>query len=622
MSFEQSNGNSESPWAIRIANANRFYDQWESTYRCRILEDYIKGFQWKNKSQGLTQLNYRPYQLNLFWATIKVKLAGFLFQKPSFVITPEPGNGGNWDMDLAMKSASIKQDTLNTIVRNRNMNFVKHTKRAAKDSFSRFGIIEVGYAADWRNPQKEIPELKSWEDSDVPEKKDKVVQDNEVPLNERFYIKRINPKRFRVSVSEAMDLNDHEWVGYYDFCYTRELEHTKGIKWPKDYTGGSLSADYSTGLVGDGQENKIFNGLNDGKLSKVWHIWDLVSKERLLLLDGYMDEPLWSGGIERLPLIDLRWDEDNEGFYPIPPSFQWISQQDEINEAREQTRSYRRRFTRKFQYVDGTVDELEVEKFFSGPDGIGIKVKKENAISAIDNPEQGHTAENALLLAEGDFNVISGTSTETRATADRETATAAKITSARASIRESAEQMDFSNFIETIGEEILCQAKEKLVDGIWIKDSSGAIEETGTLMQTMGPVFKWIRSQDLSDGYDSTIMVDVENQTPQAQAQQNQSFAQFLTYVHNFPEISLDPDLIREAAYRCGYRNEKIISKMQKTALMNMAAQAAQMAWQGSGAGNQLDQGQNANNIAAQHLQNMNPENPVQSQQKSLEQIQ
>jgi len=547
-----------------------------------------------------------------------------MFQKPSFIISPTPGDGGNWDLDFAMQSAVMKQDVLNSIVRNKNVNFVKHIRRAAKDSFTRFGIMEIGYAADWRNPQKEIPQLNSWEDENVPEEKIKVVKNADLPISERFYVKRINPKRFRVSVSEAMDLNDHEWCGYYDFVYASELKKTEGINWPKGFSGGMVGADFSNGILGDsfdrGNRSDLMRGLFDGTVCKIWHIWDMVSNQRLLYLDEWFDEPLWSGDIERLPLIDLRWDEDTEGFYPVPPCFQWISPQDEINEAREQTRSYRRRFTRKFQYTGG-IDDLEVEKFVSGGDGVLIKVGQANAISPIQNPEQGQTTENALLLAKDDFNVISGTSAEARNQAtERETATAAKIVDARAAIRESADQMDFSTFIEQIGAELLITAQERLVEGLWIKDSSGAVMDPNPLAQAKGPVFKYIQAQDLRDGYDHEISVNVENMTPAAMAAHNQSFAQFLTYVHNFPEIALDPDLIREAAYRCGYRNEKIISKMQKTALMIMAEKAAQAGATG-GSGVQQDQGQNANNIAAKHIQAINPNGASQMEQKSLETV-
>lgn len=577
---------SSNVWFNRLHNANRLYQDWETRFKCITTEDYYRGFQWRFRVPT-NDINYNPYTINLFYSTIKTKLAGLIFQRPSYLIAPSPGNM-QWDMDFAVRSATIKQDALNAIIRNKNMNFAKHCKRAARDSFFRFGMIEVGYAADWRNPQKEDPLLKSWNDDDINEKKDRVLDDNEVPLNERFYVKRVNPRRFRCSVSDANDLNDHEWVGYYDYYYTRTLKKTEGIKWPSESGDTYLGADYATGILADTSskynEPEYVRLLAAGSISKVWRIWDLVSHNELLLLDGNLCDPLWEAPFERLPLIDIRWDEDFEGFLPMPPAFQWISPQNEINEAREQTRSYRRRFTRKFQAMEGAIAEEEKEKFASGPDGVIITVKRENAITPIQNPEQGQTAENALLLAKDDFNVISGTSNAARGQiADRETATQSKIVDMRSQIRESAEQLDFSTFLCEVGREILAQASEKLIDGMWIKYTHNPSEQMLTDMQINQPVFNYITSQDLSDGYDFEIEVDIQNATPAAMEQAKQAFMTFVAFLQNYPMISLSPVLIREAAFRIGYRNERVIQQMQQAAVAQMMMQ--QLGGQATGGG-------------------------------------
>lgn len=570
-------------WQTRITNAHKYFDAWHSKFKCNQLEDYYEGIQWKFK-RDLSTVNYNPYTINLVYSTIKIKLASLLFQKPKFILAPRPGNS-QWDLDFAVQSSALKQDTLNTIIGNPAINFTTHLKLAALDSFFRFGLIEVGYAADWRNPQKEPPLLKSWDDPDTPTTKDKVLSDNDVPINERMFVKRIPPRRFRCALNESSSLDDHEWCGYYEFIYTNELRKTKGIKWPLEAGSGLMAADYSGGIIGDSSSQsdnpEFLRLLSSGAISKVWNIFDNVAHKRCLYLDGCWDDVLWEGDNERLPLIDLRWDLRLEGFYPIPPVFQWLSPQDEINEAREQTRSYRRRFTRKFQAVKGTVDEEEKEKFASGPDGVIVEVKQPNAISAIDNPEQGHTTENALLLAKDDFNIISGTSAEARGqNADRQTATQSRIMDSRAQIRESAEQMDFSNAVCLVGREILAQAQEKLSEGLWVKYTHNPSEQVLTDMQVNGPIFKYIKAQDLSDGYDFDIEIDIQNATPAAMQAQQQAFMTFVAMVHNYPELAMSPTLIREAAYRSGYRNEQVIHQMQQTALLAMAAKAAQAAAQ------------------------------------------
>lgn len=565
------------PWIRRIHEADAQFNDWHSKFKCKKLYDYYENFQWKGRTDS-PHMNYSPYQLNLFHSTIKIKMASFLFQRPEFLISPEPGHS-HWDMDFAVQSAQLKQDVLNTIIKNPNVKFARNLKYAALDAFFRFGMVEVGYAADWRNPLKDDPLLASWEDPDLPEDKDRIKQQNEVPVNERFFIKRIKPWRFRTSVSDAEDLEDFEWVGYWQYYFTDTLKKTPGIKFPDDYSGATYTTDSVGSFSKDSGSGLFLNNRPSRSVCKLWHIWDNVAHERRLLLNGYDEEnyELWSQPFERLPLVDLRWELREEGFYPIPPAFYWLSSQDEINESREQIRSYRRRFTRKFQFVKGQLDSEEAEKFVSGPDGILIEVKQLDAIKAIDNPEIGPTSENALLQAKDDFNIASGTSAETRGPEDRQTATSAKITDTRSQIRESAEQLDFSEFASLIGREILCQANEKLVDGLWVKYSSNPSEGPLTDMQVNAPMFKFIKAQDLSDGYDFTVNVDVKNATPAAMQTEQTAFVNFVMFLQNAPMVAMSPILIRETAYRFGYKNEQVIHQMQQVALLAMAAKASQM---------------------------------------------
>jgi hypothetical protein len=564
--------NSTNGWAARIHGADRKYQDWEGRFKCKKLVEYYENFQWKLKTGDITSSD-APYVLNLFHSTIEIKLASYLFQRPSFVLTPEPGKD-QWDQDFAVQSAQIKQDTLNTIIKNRNMKFAKVLKRAALDAFFRFSIIEVGYAADWRNPLKDEVELKSWTDPDLLDSpKDKVVKNEEVPTNERFFVKRIKPERFRVSVSDAEELEDHEWVGYYQYYYTDTLKNTPGIKFPENAGGSYISKD-----IGEGTDTNLEVIKSGRQISKVYHIWDMVAKKRrMLLADSEFDE-IWSQDFERHPLIDLKWFIRTDGFYPIPPCWYWLSPQDEINESREQVRSFRRRFTRKYEVIQNQIDPEEIEKFVSGGDGSVVLVKQAGAILPIPNPEIGATAQDALIQAKEDFLVVSGTSAEARPGGDRETATKSKIADARARIRESAEQIDFSEFVCTIGREILAQASEKLVEGLWVKYSNGPGNEALQDYQANQQIYKWITSQDLSDGYDFDVAIDIQNATPAAMEKEREAFTSFIAFITQFPFIAMSPILIREAAYRFGYKNEAVIHQVQQTAAAAMAAKAAEAA--------------------------------------------
>ena len=116
--------------------------------------------------------------------------------------------------------------------------------------------------------------------------------------------------------------------------------------------------------------------------------------------------------LKRLPLFDYRPDRRliTEGFYPIPVAFNWLSPQNEINETREMLRTHRRRFVRKFMILAGSVDDEEIEKFETGPDGALIKVNRENAITPIQNADLRCSFVNETLetSARRNLNRISG----------------------------------------------------------------------------------------------------------------------------------------------------------------------------------------------------------------------
>ena len=266
------------------------------------------------------------------------------------------------------------------------------------------------------------------------------------------------------------------------------------------------------------------------------------------------------------------------------------------------------------------MEEEEVEKFVSGPDGIVVYTKASDAIKAIDNPEQGPTTENALLLAKDDFNIISGTSAESRGQiADRETATQAKIVSARSQQRESFEQLQFSNYVSAVGREVLLQAQEKLSDGLWIQYTSNPAAQILQDVEINKPIFKYIKSQDLSDGYDFVVDVNVEEATPAALETAKQSFMNFVAMMQNYPMLAKSPVLVRETAYRLGYRNELVIHQMQQAALVQQMAEMVQT----QPGGNQQTgpAGQNPNNAAQTQIAQQTPNSPEQTDRQIQKQL-
>ena len=148
-------------WKTKIEKANKYYEEWETRFKCKILEDYWEGFQWR---QIVDIPYYRPYTVNLVYAELKKKLANILYQQLEYNLTPRPGHYSA-NPEFAIASAILKQDFLNDQIAraNKDNGFNEQAKLTAMDAFFRYGVMEIGYAADWRNPAKK-PLLTSTQD--------------------------------------------------------------------------------------------------------------------------------------------------------------------------------------------------------------------------------------------------------------------------------------------------------------------------------------------------------------------------------------------------------------------------------------------------------------------------
>lgn len=591
-------------WSSRIQNANKYHDAWENLFKCKILEDYYEGRQWANVTEG-----YSPYTINKFFETIEIKIAEFIPTFPKYQISAKEANSAE-DLEAAGAAANLKQDILNTIIQDAKQHFRAEFEMAYKDSFFRFGMIEVGYAADWiLNPNAQKPLLASGTDPNAAKKHKIVKEPAELPINERIYFKHIGARRFRVGGVDNKYLNRCSWVGYYEFVCKDDLLSLKGIK-NSDKINDAVPNNHDNDVVyGDTDHDKMKNGA-----VKVWHIWDLRAGNRLIILDSPCTT-IYEKKFKRLNLFDYRPNRrtSTEGFYPVPPAFQWLSSQDEINETRESQRAHRRRFVRKFQVVQDFIDDEEIEKFENGADGALIKVKRPNAILPIENASMGQENKDAMVTSSDDLNKISGTSSESRGVADRTTATQAQIINQRSSIRETHERDLIVDWFCNVGREVLLTARDKFVLGTWAQLTSNINEQFLGSVQTTNPAYRWVSAEDLQDGYDFRIDVDVTSLSENAAQEEKQKFVEFLSVLANYPAIAFSPILVREAAYRVGYRNEAVIKEMQKMALLQELGRQAQI-----GAAQQAQNGGGPQPGAQQLSQQMTPP----TQQQVTQQIQ
>jgi hypothetical protein len=577
-------------WSDRITAADKYYKEWETLFKCQILDKYYEGFQWKSQSE----LAYNPYTINKVYETIQIKIASFIPTFPKFTVGSKPQNEDQ--LEGASASANLKSDLLNTITENEALNYADEMEQAYKDSFFRFGMIEVGYEADWIiNPNAPRPLLGKDTDTGLSEKQRRKILEEppEIPQEERVFVKHIPAHTFRIGGMDSKYLNRCGWVGYYDYVNQDDL-----LSLPKIMNKDKVSA----GLFRSSEdERNVIGEKYKGNGIKIWRIWDFRAMVRLLIVDSPM-VTVFQRKFSRCPLFDLRPDKRLQvaGFYPIPPAFHWLSPQDEYNETREMLRTHRRRFIRKYQIMEGMVDDEELEKFETGGDGALVKVKRDGAIKPIDNADLGNSVTEAIQTSADDLNRISGTSDESRGVADRTTATQATIVNQRTALRETKDRDRIVRWYCSIGREILLVVRDNFTKKTLVKLTSPEGEFFGGSIQidNMKSSYRFVLGEDLKDGYDFRIDVDLSTVSQAAAQDEKQKLFEYTAFLQQNPYVAFSPYLVREAAMRIGYRNERAIKEFQQMALMMELGRMQQLksalvpqqaaAPQGSGGAQQL----------------------------------
>lgn len=551
----------DSIWEARIPKALEYRAKWEELFECSNLERYYEGFQYKNVDRDDPQ-----YVINKVYETIQIKLDSFMSADFAYNVNPRPINS-DFDLEGAAISAQLKEAVLNTLVADDNLHFSSEVKSTYRDSYFRFGVIEVGYAADWVINKNAAKPATNYDTEESPSG-DKVKiksEPEELAVNERVYFKHIPARDFIVGGIDHKYLHRCTFYGYKEWVHKSDLLALKGLM-NQDEIEQALGSPDRNDATTDPTELE-HNSVDDAVA--IWHLWDNRTKTRVIVLDESWIT-IWQVGFTRQSIFDYRHDlrAVSEGFYPVPPVFHWLSPQRELNEIREQMKNHRKRFVRQYQAIENTVEPEEIDKFESGEDGRIIITKRENAIQPIQSADLNIVTDKMLATATDDLNKISGTSVINRGDSARTTATESTLIDQKANLRENAEKTRIGKWLSRIGREILLIVRDRFVFGLWVELTADSQETLFAEVQANAKSYHHVTSEDLKDGYDFRIIVDPVYFSSVSREEAKQAFIEFISFVAQFPAVAMSPKLIREAAYRIGYRNEAVIREMQKMALM------------------------------------------------------
>ncbi len=556
--------------------ADDAYEEWEKEYACQMLEEYRLGKQWQGEG---TSWSDRKYVINLFYPSINISKASTMLQIPKYKVTPDPNRSAGDPLSDVEARAKLQQDTLNTFVRSKTLGFKQEVGLAYLDAQSRFGVIQVGYTADFiDNPNAGRPILSEATDENGIPLPMRDADGNTVPdanfklKSEGLFLKWIPACDFRTSEYSKNRLSSNDWVGYSEWHYPEDLKNNPRYKNTKDLkpTGRARSAkttkdddDHKPGMV------------------KIHFKWDLRAKERRIWAQG-AEKYLLVEKFKFLPIAVLKFDEILGQFLPLPVSFNWVHPQNQLNDGREMRRLHRKRAVRRYLRKNGAFAPEEWAKLCEGEDMESVEVNGDPLTAAA--PLQDAPLDPAIFrdMADHleDFTRVTGISGESQQVAQSETATQANLIALMGQTRETEKRTIVGDFLSDIGRICLMTLRDDMALPFWIKR---AVDPTspmaGQEAQEVKILWQQITSEELGD-IDTDIEVDIASMSPVQQAQERTDWITFLGLVTN-PALGVvlgaSPTLLRKTAGMFNINSERDIVEVSKAlqAAAMMAAQAA-----------------------------------------------
>ena len=611
----------------RIRSARDAKKKWESNYEVDRCHDYVRGFQ-RAKEDELDAQGDRRYQINKILAGLKAKIPQIFYYHPYIRIRPSRGREDTPGQTV-YKRAELLQDTINTIIRMPETRFKEECMVALKEAHWAFGVIEGGYSAQWGdNPFASKPPLV--ENEEAAEDMNHLNPDDEeemalarlveVPHSETFYVRHIPARQFFVSNNDRSSTDTQDWIGYWEWMYVSDVKGSKAFQNTQDLKPSASMDNTDLGsdmelspLGGDGIEDDI-----PSDMVRVWKIWDQREKIRYVFAEGH-ELILREEQYTRVPLSILRLEVMPGEWYPIPPIFQQLTEQDEYNDAREWLRMVRKGTRPRYMYDKDAFDDEELDKLETDEFGVfvGVNGGQLNAIAPIQQPTFGDAALQTLGLAESGFAeqaASSPTARLTRGAGGAPTATEVQSMEQMGDVRSSYEQEEVAVWLADISNGLLRVAVEKATLPTWILINSDPYSEAlltdaleifqvlqqikNPIPEQMVPLVKALEQQfrqergevtpdDLEEAFGSgqwDVTVDIESMSPVSESQHAARIMQALNLISSPGPgelLALSPELLKSMLNMMGIRSAQdhkaIMIALQKKQMMQQMMQMMQM---------------------------------------------
>ncbi|MFQ5740245.1 MAG: hypothetical protein ACE5JX_14660 [Acidobacteriota bacterium] len=567
-------------WEVRRKLADKHYHDWLNRFDVDRLQDYYEGKQFK----GVDPLSPdAPYVVNKVLTTVEAQKPTMLSDTPRHRVIPVPGLRD--DLSEFDPRVELMERTIDTLVRRRDMHYMDHVTQAFHNSFFGPGILQVGYSNTFdKNPNAGKPIMVPGEDgSDVPkrdpETNEVMVEPPEIAVEEQLFFKCIPFKTFRVNHNSTYILENNDWCGYWEVFRVSDMlerfpEITARRELLEDYVPDEMKA------YGRESVDKI------GAECKAWRIWDLNAGLEVMVSGGLMLE---SRPFSVFPLADLRYLPWKQHWWPLPPTYNWISPQRAINYARNLLIRHVRQGIARYIGHKRAFNPEELERTLRSDD-VEIAWTEEEiedlsqAIQLIPQPSLGLDFHRGLNVMDDDFIESSGVGGEQRGLAEAGTATQASILDARAQSREEGSREKLRTTLGKLGRAALLTIRENFGLDMVIRinvDPSRADAEA-----KLQEVFQTVNAIDQFPSVDFEVQVDLISQNPASKQLERSAWGQVLQLL-SVPGVaaalSQSPLLLKKTLDQFDIVSEQEISEVQKALAAAVQAQQQPPAAEGGG---------------------------------------
>lgn len=555
-------------WFEKILSAQSSKSGWEGQYNPDVLEDYYCGFQWDPDAEdNLPGVDHMPRVVNLFFPSIEIIKPSLFFHNPRFKVTPRPSRLDDPLTNVEAR-AKLQEDTLNTFVSDPEFGFEEAIEMALFEAFFRFGVIEIGYTADpVDNPRAGKPVMKKDVGGDSPmlSSSGKPLMEPERLLeNEKLFLARIPAKNFLMPSDSKPKTEDNEWCGYSEWHRIDEIKANKSFQNTGDLTATGKIWDQYKEEADDDDESK------KGQMIKIWKIWSQRLRRKFYLAEGY-GRVLKVEKFDKLPFGFIRFHKTTRSWYPVPPTFNWLFPQQELNETRAQQTEYRERMIPKWLADRAVMDDPALQQLESREMGSIATVDglHRDAIVPVPIPAPNVAMLRAAPEAKEDFREISGITGEQRGLADAETATQANLLEQRARIRENFRRSQVGHWLSKLGQLTLTLLEERMTLDFWVKTNVDLASPLALgEIESLAGTWQQIKSDRLGPmSFD--VSVDLASLSPVAEEQARQNWNQVLLLISNpqlLAMLSQSEVLLRRTLENYGIVNEKDIQEVKRVA--------------------------------------------------------